>query len=442
MNRHRVLLAVAWLVMAGFTACGGAGTPTATVPTPPPNPFQVAFQDSTGTFSTFSEEPIDVSNPFFKKLGTNERTCASCHDASDGWSTTPAHLQQRFQTSQGMDPVFRPVDGANCPSADVSTVDARSSAYSLLLNKGLIRISLPLPANAEFSIISIDDPYQCPETTAERPALYRRTLPSTNLRFLNGIMWDGREPDLLTQARNATLVHAESKKSPPDSRLQHILDLENSLFTAQSADNLAGDLSSQAVSGGPAFLSTQPFSPGINSGSSFDPNAFTLFSGWSKATGSNSAAQQSIARGEVLFNFRPMIISVVPGFNDVQGNAQIVGTCTTCHNAPNTGGSSDFTMMNTGTSTPSPDLPTYVLLCNDGTQVTTTDPGRALVTGKCADIGKVKIPGLRDLAARPPYFHNGSSATLMDVVNFYDQRFNMMLTEKEKADMVAFMNSL
>ena len=50
------------------------------------------------------------------------------------------HLQQRFQITQGTDPVFRAVDGANCPSADVSTVEARSSAYSLLLNKGLIRM--------------------------------------------------------------------------------------------------------------------------------------------------------------------------------------------------------------------------------------------------------------------------------------------------------------
>jgi cytochrome c peroxidase len=167
-----------------------------------------------------------------------------------------------------------------------------------------------------------------------------------------------------------------------------------------------------------------------------------LYTEWTKATGPIAAAQQSVARGEILFNFRPMVISDVPGFNDVQGNHLIVGTCTTCHNAPNVGGSTDFTMMNTGTDTPSPDLPTYVLLCNDGTQVTTTDPGRAMVTGKCADIGKVKIPGLRDLAARPPYFHNGSSATLMDLVNFYDQRFNMMLTDQEKADMVAFMNTL
>ena len=65
-----------------------------------------------------------------------------------------------------------------------------------------------------------------------------------------------------------------------------------------------------------------------------------------------------------------------------------------------------------------------------------------MVTGKCADLSKFKIPGMRGLAARPPYFHNGSAAGLLDVVNFYDQRFRMLLTDDQKADLVAFMSTL
>ena len=65
-----------------------------------------------------------------------------------------------------------------------------------------------------------------------------------------------------------------------------------------------------------------------------------------------------------------------------------------------------------------------------------------MVTGKCADLNKVKVPGLRGLAARPPYFHNGSAASLLDVVNFYVQRFNMLMSDDQKADLVAFMNTL
>jgi cytochrome c peroxidase len=71
-----------------------------------------------------------------------------------------------------------------------------------------------------------------------------------------------------------------------------------------------------------------------------------------------------------------------------------------------------------------------------------TDPGRALISGNCADIGKIKGPILRGLAARAPYFHNGSAATLTDVVNFYNQRFNIGLTDQQKQDLVNFLSTL
>jgi cytochrome c peroxidase len=433
MSRYRVLLAVGGLVLAGLTLSAFAGFRL---------PNLLPFRDPSGVFRTLALSPVELSNPFFEKLGTNDRSCSTCHDAGEGWSITPPQLQQRFQITQGKDPIFRPVDGANCPSDDVSTVQARSTSYSLLLNKGLIRMSLPVPSNADFSIISIDDPYSCPETTTSQPALYRRPLPSTNLRFLNGIMWDGREPNLRSQAKDATLVHTQPKHSPTDSELRQIVDLESSLFTAQTEDSAAGRLWEHGARGGPIFLALQPFRPGINSGSKFNPNAFDLYSKWANAGGPNSAARQSIARGEMLFNHRPMLISVVPGFNDVLGQTQVTGSCTTCHNTPNVGSDSWFAMMNIGTTSPTPDLPSYVILCNDGTQLATSDPGRALITGKCADIGKFKVPSMRGLPARAPYFHNGSAATLLDVVNFYDQRFNMGLTDDEKADLVAFMNTL
>ncbi len=65
-----------------------------------------------------------------------------------------------------------------------------------------------------------------------------------------------------------------------------------------------------------------------------------------------------------------------------------------------------------------------------------------VITGQCADIGKVKGPILRGLAARAPYFHNGSAASLAEVVDFYDQRFAIGLTTAEKTDLVAFLSSL
>lgn len=51
-------------------------------------------------------------------------------------------------------------------------------------------------------------------------------------------------------------------------------------------------------------------------------------------------------------------------------------------------------------------------------------------------------PILRALAARAPYFHNGSAATLADVVDFYDKRFNIGLTSQERSDLIAFLLAL
>jgi cytochrome c peroxidase len=81
-----------------------------------------------------------------------------------------------------------------------------------------------------------------------------------------------------------------------------------------------------------------------------------------------------------------------------------------------------------------------MLSCGGG--IVVTDPGRALISGQCKDVGKFKGPILRGLAARAPYFHNGSAATLMDVVNFYDQRFSIGFTEQQKQDLVNFLNTL
>jgi cytochrome c peroxidase len=73
---------------------------------------------------------------------------------------------------------------------------------------------------------------------------------------------------------------------------------------------------------------------------------------------------------------------------------------------------------------------------------TTTDLGQALIDGKFDHVGKIKGPILRGLAARAPYFHNGSAATLMDAVNFYDVRFGLNLSDQDKHDLVAFLKTL
>jgi cytochrome c peroxidase len=72
----------------------------------------------------------------------------------------------------------------------------------------------------------------------------------------------------------------------------------------------------------------------------------------------------------------------------------------------------------------------------------TTDPGKGLVTGRWSDVDRFKVPSLRGLAARPPYFHNGIAATLRDVVRHYEVELGFDFTDAEEADLVAFLEAL
>lgn len=115
--------------------------------------------DPSGTVGTFSATgSLDPSNPFFQSLGTNGRSCASCHVQGDGWGLSAATAQAIYASSGGRDPLFAAVDGADCPDA---AAGAGAAGHSLLLNSGLIREALPLPAGAQFTIAVVHDPYGC-----------------------------------------------------------------------------------------------------------------------------------------------------------------------------------------------------------------------------------------------------------------------------------------
>ena len=373
----------------------------------------------------------------------------------------------RFNSTGGSDPIFNSVDGTNCGPAASSSLSDLQAASSELLTKGLIRVQLPVPAGAQFSVTSVSNPYGCNSTTSL--SLYRRILPSTNLAFLSTVMWDGRESAgaanlqsaLLNQASNATVQHAQAAAAPSSDVLLQIYNFEIALYSAQSSDTAAGSLSAAGATGGAGSLSQQGFVAGGND--PFAPAtlpqgippapAFTLFQAWETVTTSDptSLAQASIGRGEKIFNTLQFPITLVGGLNDTtdaRGNVRttVTGTCGTCHNTPNAGGNSTNRLFNTGTATPnarSADLPVITLTnTRTGAVLTTTDPGLGLTTGLWSDVGKFKVPTLRNLAAHAPYFHNGNAATVNAVVNFYNNRFNLNLTPQQQTDLANFLNAL
>lgn len=461
-TRARVLAFVALLWMTATTLAVARSLPA----DPALMPNMLAFPNEAGSTRTFSVDgAIDLSNPFFQSLGENGRACVTCHQPSDGWSVTPTHIQARFDASDGLDPIFRTNDGSNSPSADVSTVDARRAAYSMLLSKGLIRVGIGIPAGAEFDLIAVDDPYGF--ASAAELSLFRRPLPSTNLRFLSAVMWDGRETfkgetmqfNLRDQANAATLGHAAARQPLSPEQRDAIVKFETGLYTAQSDDRIGGELRARGATGGSVPLSEQPFFIGINDvlSAGFTPRAFTTFDAWQDALAlpsrgpvrdprPDNEARKSIARGQEIFNTRSFDIADVNGVNDVLNVKTLPGTCTTCHDTPNVGNHSTSLPLDLGLTTEArrtPDMPLYTLRNKStGQIVKTTDPGRALITGQWKDMSLFKGPILRGLASRAPYFHNGSAATLQDVVEFYDTRFGLHLTAREKADLVAFLKAL
>jgi hypothetical protein len=476
------------LATAAVLVGSGAG---AEAPPGGPNQQQLFF-DRTGIIGTLNANGgFNERGAFFQSLGTNGRTCATCHVVSQAMGLSATGARLRFLLTRGKDPLFAAVDGANCPNGRAAV----ASDHSLLLNQGLIRIPLPMPANAQFSISVVHDPYGCAivrDQAGGGPmiSVYRRPLPTANLNFLSAVMFDGRETqvplnsgatflanldaDLIQQAIDATTTHAQAAKPPTPGQLADIVGFELGLFSAQVYDADAGLLSVRGANGGPANLAAELYYPGINdslgadpTGASFTPASMTLYAAWS---GSN-AARSKIAAGAALFGSAPMQISNVRGLNDnaaLGSPSTFTGTCTTCHDAPNVGDHSFPLPLDIGTAHSTlrgaepdpniaaglaelsmPDLPVYRIKgCQNPFDPTesesfdTTDPGKALISGLCSDFNRGKGPILRGLAARAPYFHNGAAADLDELVNFYDQRFQMKLTKEQKEELVAFLNSL
>ena len=77
-----------------------------------------------------------------------------------------------------------------------------------------------------------------------------------------------------------------------------------------------------------------------------------------------------------------------------------------------------------------------------GRVIYTQDPGRALISGKCNDVGTIVMQQFRGMAGRAPYFSNGSAQSVPELINFYDRRYNMQLRDGERADLANFLTSL
>jgi hypothetical protein len=473
------------------------------VPLPPyityPNTHgQVGFLNTAGLTET-------KGHPFFTSLGQNGRACVSCHQPANAMSLSVATIQQRWKDTNGKDPIFAAVDGANCP--DLPPDDPQS--HSLLLDRGLFRIFLPWPPKAadgsridpEFSIEVVRDPTGCnlsPKYGLNSPnpmiSVYRRPRVLANTKYLmhhgfgvfafigkNGlpasrdpqtglpspmnILADARQPTLATQAIEAAITHLQFNGRLAADQLDRIVDFESHIYTAQVTDNTAGDLMEPD---GPPGLGVRNLANGREGllGNNITNFVIPMGDKWSRLPADNAQdeARRSIARGQDIFMFRTFWIKDAMHLNTVGLGNPAKRTCSTCHGMHMMGMDIANGWMDIGTTNlpwareepqnpwndKKPELPLFKITCKDnvpphpflGRVIYTQDPGRALISGKCNDVGAIVMQQFRGLAARAPYFSNGSAASLRELVDFYDRRFNIQLTDQERDDLVHFLSVL
>ncbi len=397
-----------------------------------------------------SGEVETKDHPFFTPLGTNGRACVTCHQPTSAMSLSLDLIRLRWADTNGKDPLFAAVDGSNCPDLPQD----KEESHSLLLERGLFRIALPWPPvtasgqlfKPDFRIDVVRDPTGCNKNPASI-SVYRRPRVAANLQYIalptgDTLMADGREGTLQSQATSAALTHEQASAAPTRAQLQQIEDFERQLFMAQQWDVLGGLL---AEPGGPPLLGADNLASGV-AGAGAVPaggNLAAWFDPWRNLSAANLAIRQRAFRESVL---RGVDLFASREFGLPDGKQ---GTCATCHR-PGINHSIDIGTTNLPPAKGSPELPLFRITCDAsapphpqlGRTFLTQDPGRALITGKCADVGSIVMQQFRGLTARAPYFANGSAGDLTELVDFFDRRFKIGLTDKEKEDLVNFLSIL
>ncbi len=292
--------------------------------------------------------------------------------------------------------------------------------------------------------------------------------PETGRPTSMNLMSDARAATLGLQAQDAARGHLQINGALSPAQIARIVDFERQVYAAQVTSATAGSL---VEPGGPPAFGPRNLAAGDAGvlGNNTTRYVFPMGGQWKPGvvTGTNDtvrAARESIARGHDVFMFRTFWIRDSMHLNTVGLGNPTKRTCSTCHGMHMTGMDTVNGWMDIGTTNlpwasevplnpwneAKPQLPLFKVTCKPdvrphpflGRVIYTQDPGRALISGLCNDVGTIVMEQFRGLAARAPYFSNGSAATLRELVDFYDRRYNIGFSEQEKQDLVNFLGVL
>lgn len=363
------------------------------------------------------------------QLGGNGRSCADCHMPSEEFQLSPASAQRRFNAlmaqrannSNADDPLFRPVD-----ADDFRVNGDNASDFSNLVQNGLVRVTLPLPPNVRLidpATCAVPDPVKCQPTDETSVDLWRAVMPVLNVAITGpdgvlpiyppgaprvpilgldpngpnrqgGYQHDARFGTLQEQARGALFAHAQITVEPPQDMLNDLAAFQETLFSSPGVELLA-----QAIrTGSTPFPNPDPELNELEQQGKvvFDRACGQCHGGTLHPSTSTSDATldgiRPLARYHPIFTAcpRPITDGFAPCPPRLERNVRI-----------------------------------YRIMRANGTFlfVSTSDPGRLLLTGQPDDLGVMDVTQLRGISKTAPYFHNNSAATLEEVLDHYEAFF-------------------
>jgi cytochrome c peroxidase len=353
-----------------------------------------------------------------KQLGGNGRSCADCHMPSENFQLSPEAAQRRFAALQEArahdvnadDPLFRAVDADDFREHGEGATD-----FSNLLENGLVRVTMPLPAN-----VKLVDPITHQPSSDTFVDLWRAVMPVLNVAITGpdgvppvwppqprvpiagqdpngpnrqgGYQHDARFGSLQEQARGALLAHAQVQSEPPQRMLDDLAAFQSTLFSSAGVEALAKAIASGAGSfpdPDPELNELEQRGKAVFTRACGQCHGGTLHPGTSTA---ETAFVRPLARYHQIQTAcpRPATDGYAPCPARLGRNAR-----------------------------------TYrITLASGAFQfVTTSDPGRLLLTGQPGDLGVMDPTQLRGISKTAPYFHNNSAATLEEVLDHYDAFF-------------------
>lgn len=294
--------------------------------------------------------------------------------------------------------------------------------------------------------------------------------PETGRPTSMNLMSDARAATLAVQAADAAAGHLQIAGVLSREQIGRITEFERQVYVAQVARAGAGSL---VEPDGPPAFGPRNLAAGDAGvlGNNTTRYVFPMGGKWNRlartgddAQNARNAARESIARGHDVFMFRTFWIKDSMHLNSVGLGNPVKRTCATCHGMHMTGMDTANGWMDIGTTNlpwasevplnpwteARPQMPLFRVTCKPGVTphpflgrvIYTQDPGRALVSGLCGDVGTIVMQQFRGLAARAPYFSNGSAATLRELADFYDRRYNIGFSDQEKQDLVNFLGAL